>query len=119
MMEQAVVSALPLLREGQAACVVLRDSEIIRAETGRGVAPMIRLYEDGALQGLLELCGIPYVGPDICASAMISSLVRSLISISATARSRPTYVDTISLRASSMSCQYNWSLQSPTLPKER
>ena len=51
MMEQAVVSALQLLREGQAACVVLRDSEIIRAETGRGVAPMIRLYEDGALQG--------------------------------------------------------------------
>lgn len=27
------------------------------------------LCEDGALQGLLELCGIPYVGPDICASA--------------------------------------------------
>ena len=52
MMEQAVVSALQLLREGQAACVVLRDSEIIRAETGRGVAPMIRLYEDSALQGV-------------------------------------------------------------------
>ena len=51
MMEQAVASALQLLRDGQAACVVLRDSEIIRAETGRGVAPMIRLYEDGALQG--------------------------------------------------------------------
>ena len=51
MMEQAVVSALQLLREGQAACVVLRDGEIVRAETGRGVAPMIRLYEDGALQG--------------------------------------------------------------------
>ncbi len=27
------------------------------------------LCEDGALQGLFELCGIPYVGPDICASA--------------------------------------------------
>ena len=51
MMEQAVVSALQLLREGQAACVVLRDGEIVRAETGRGVDPMIRLYEDGALQG--------------------------------------------------------------------
>ena len=51
MMEQAVASALQLLREGQAACVVLRDGEIVRAETGRGVAPMIRLYEDGALQG--------------------------------------------------------------------
>ena len=51
MMEQAVASALQLLREGQAACVVLRDGEIVRAETGKGVAPMIRLYEDGALQG--------------------------------------------------------------------
>lgn len=27
------------------------------------------LCEDGAMQGLLELCGIPYVGSDICASA--------------------------------------------------
>ena len=51
MMEQAVASALQLLREGQAACAVLRAGEIVRAETGRGVAPMIRLYEDGALQG--------------------------------------------------------------------
>ena len=51
MMEQAVASAVQLLREGQAACVVLRDGEIVRAETGRGVAPMIRLYDDGALQG--------------------------------------------------------------------
>ena len=51
MMEQTVASALRLLREGQAACVVLRDGELVRAETGRGVTPMIRLYEDGALQG--------------------------------------------------------------------
>lgn len=27
------------------------------------------LCEDGAIQGLMELCGIPYVGPDICSSA--------------------------------------------------
>lgn len=27
------------------------------------------MCEDGAIQGLLELCGIPYVGPAICASA--------------------------------------------------
>lgn len=27
------------------------------------------LCEDGAVQGLLEMCGIPYVGSDICASA--------------------------------------------------
>ena len=51
MMEQAVASAVQLLRDGQAACVVLRDGELVRAETGRGVTPMIRLYEDGALQG--------------------------------------------------------------------
>lgn len=51
MMEQTVASALRLIREGQAACVVLRDGELVRAEAGRGVTPMIRLYEDGALQG--------------------------------------------------------------------
>lgn len=28
-----------------------------------------QLCEDGAIQGLFELCGIPYVGPNICASA--------------------------------------------------
>jgi D-alanine-D-alanine ligase len=28
-----------------------------------------QLCEDGAMQGLLELCGIPYVGPDVYASA--------------------------------------------------
>ena len=27
------------------------------------------LCEDGALQGLLELCGIPYISPGVCASA--------------------------------------------------
>ena len=51
MMEQAVASAVQLLRDGQAACVVLRNGEIVRVELGRGVAPMIRLYEDSALQG--------------------------------------------------------------------
>ena len=51
MMEQAVASAVQLLRDGQAACVVLRNGEIVRVESGRGVAPMIRLYEDSALQG--------------------------------------------------------------------
>ena len=51
MMEQAVASAVQLLRDGQAACVVLRDGELVRAEAGWGVTPMIRLYEDGALQG--------------------------------------------------------------------
>ena len=51
MMEQAVASAVQLLRDGQAACVVLRNGEIVRTESGRGVAPMIRLYEDSALQG--------------------------------------------------------------------
>ena len=51
MMEQAVASAVQLLRDGQAACVVLRNGEIVRVESGRGVAPMIHLYEDSALQG--------------------------------------------------------------------
>ena len=51
MMEQAVASAVQLLRDGQAACVVLRNGEIVRVESGRGVVPMIRLYENSALQG--------------------------------------------------------------------
>lgn len=49
----------------------------VLCERGRMTIPIDCVYpvmhgelcEDGAIQGLLELSGIPYVGPDICASA--------------------------------------------------
>lgn len=33
--------------------------------------------EDGALQGMLEMCGIPYTGSDVCASAIGMNKLRS------------------------------------------
>ena len=42
------------------------------------------LCEDGAIQGLLELCGIPYVGPNICASAccMDKTMTKQIVAAS-------------------------------------
>ena len=45
------------------------------------------LCEDGAIQGLFELTGIPYVGPDICASACcMDKAVTKLVAASAGVR---------------------------------
>jgi D-alanine-D-alanine ligase len=48
------------------------------------------LCEDGAIQGLFELTGIPYVGPDICASAccMDKAVTKLVASISGVRQAR-------------------------------
>ena len=48
------------------------------------------LCEDGAIQGLFELTGIPYVGPDICASAccMDKSVTKLVAGISGIRQAR-------------------------------
>ena len=43
-------SAKILLEEGRVACIVMRNGKILRTETGNGIAPMISLYESGALR---------------------------------------------------------------------
>jgi len=54
------MKGLQVIREGR--------TESIRLDC---IFPVMHgeLCEDGAIQGLFELAGIPYVGPDICASA--------------------------------------------------
>lgn len=53
------------------------------------------LAEDGALQGLFELCGLPYVGPDICASACsMDKAVTKLVAASSGVRQARYYLVT-------------------------
>ena len=46
--------------------------------------------EDGALQGLMDMCGIPFVGPDICASAcsMDKAVTKLVVSTSGVRQAR-------------------------------
>lgn len=37
--------AVSLIREGKAECVLLKDGKIIHTEKGRGVSPLLRIYE--------------------------------------------------------------------------
>lgn len=48
--EDTLRSAVNLIREGTASCVVIRENRIIRTSTGTGIAPVIELYEEGALK---------------------------------------------------------------------
>lgn len=38
--------AVALIREGKAECVLLKEGRIIHTEKGRGVSPLLRLYEN-------------------------------------------------------------------------
>lgn len=46
----AVVSAKNLIENQKATCVVIKDGKILNVELGRGVRPVIALYEQGLLQ---------------------------------------------------------------------
>lgn len=62
-------SAINLISQGTASCVVIKDNTIVRTELGRGIGPIIRLYEEGVLEGAFVVDRI--VGK---ASAMILTL---------------------------------------------
>ena len=47
--KSAVHSAINLITEGTASCVVLKDNTIIKTQCDRGIGPVIRLYESGLL----------------------------------------------------------------------
>ena len=47
----ATQSAIHLIEAGTAACVVIRSGVIERTETGRGIGPVLELYDEGALRG--------------------------------------------------------------------
>lgn len=59
------------------------------------------LCEDGAIQGLFELSGIPYVGPDICASAcsMDKSVTKLVVAPSGVRQARYVLVTKAELNA--------------------
>ena len=49
--KNAVVSAKNLIKNEKATCVVIKNDKILNIETGRGVKPVIALYEQGILSG--------------------------------------------------------------------
>lgn len=48
--KNAVLSALNLIKEGTATCVVIKGNTIIKTEYGRGIGPVIAMYESGILK---------------------------------------------------------------------
>jgi len=48
--EDTLHSAVNLIREGTATCVVIRENRIVRTGMGTGIGPVILLYEEGALK---------------------------------------------------------------------
>jgi hypothetical protein len=46
----ATQSAIHLIEQDAAACVVIRDGVIERTEMGRGIGPVLKLYDEGALE---------------------------------------------------------------------
>jgi hypothetical protein len=43
-------SAKNLIKQNKATCVIIRNQKIINTETGRGIRPIIALYEQGLLE---------------------------------------------------------------------
>jgi len=48
--KRAVESAINLIREERAVCIVIKNGVIVKTETGRGVQPIIGMYESGILK---------------------------------------------------------------------
>lgn len=44
-----IADAITQIKAGTAACIAIRDAQIIGMENGRGVAPALRLYDAGKL----------------------------------------------------------------------
>lgn len=65
----ALYSAMNLISQNTASCVVIKENTIVRTECGRGITPVIKLYEEGVLEGALVVDKI--VGK---AAAMILTL---------------------------------------------
>ncbi|MGN1084631.1 MAG: ECF transporter S component [Lachnospiraceae bacterium] len=47
----AVSSAINLISEGTAVCVVIKGNTIVKTEHGRGIGPTLKLYDSGVLEG--------------------------------------------------------------------
>ena len=49
--KSAIHSAINLISEGTANCVVIKENTIVKTQCDRGIAPIIALYESGMLEG--------------------------------------------------------------------
>ena len=49
--KDAVCSAVNLIREQRAACLVIKNNVIVKTEMGCGIGPLINLYDSGILKG--------------------------------------------------------------------
>ena len=47
----ALRSAINLIKEGTASCVAIKDGVIVATEEARGIGPVLKLYDKGALSG--------------------------------------------------------------------
>ena len=48
--KNAVASAKNLIEREKATCVIIKDGKIVTIEEGRGISPIIRMYEEGLLK---------------------------------------------------------------------
>jgi deoxycytidylate deaminase len=67
--QDAKATAIKMIEDGRATCVVVKDNKIISAESPKGISHIIKLYEAGMLKGA-------YVADTVIgkAAAMIFSL---------------------------------------------
>ena len=49
--KKALAAAVAQIKSEQAACVVLKDGAVVKTATGRGIAPILGLYDEGVLAG--------------------------------------------------------------------
>ena len=49
--KQALAAAVAQIQSDKAACVVLRDGAVVKTAAGRGIAPILSLYDEGVLAG--------------------------------------------------------------------
>jgi hypothetical protein len=48
-MNNKVAEALALIKSGQASCVVIKNGEIVKTLNGRGIKPIVNMYDEGIL----------------------------------------------------------------------
>ncbi len=49
--KNAVASAKNLISREKATCVIIRDGKVVNIDSGRGIKPVIAMYEEGLLEG--------------------------------------------------------------------
>lgn len=72
MQNELINEAIHLIEESGYACVVIKNNKIVDKKTGRGIGPILQLYESGTLENAVVIDKI--IGK---ASAVILSLAKA------------------------------------------